>query len=54
MMAMLGRAKIIPCDEPALVILGLSLAAWNAVIGMTMGLIALVEGLRYRKKREEG
>ncbi len=53
MMAMLGRAKIVPCDEPALVILGLSLAGWNAVIGITAGLLALIGSLGCRKTEEE-
>ncbi len=48
MMAMLGHARIVPCDEPALVIWGLSLAAWNAVIGIAAGLMALILGLRFR------
>ena len=54
MMAMLGRAKIIPCDQPALVILGLSLAGWNAVIGIGAGLLALVGSLGCRRREEEG
>ncbi len=52
-MAMLGRTKIVPCDEPALLILGLSLAAWNAAIGVVVGLTALIQGVRRREREEK-
>lgn len=38
-------APVVLCDTPALIILGLSLAGWNAVISLGLSLIALA-GLR--------
>ncbi len=49
LMAMLGKVKVIPCDEPALTILGLSLAAWNAMIGIAVGIGAVAAALPERK-----
>jgi disulfide bond formation protein DsbB len=32
--AQLARAKVVPCDKPGLLLLGLSLAWWNAVVSL--------------------
>ncbi|RMF72581.1 MAG: disulfide bond formation protein B [Alphaproteobacteria bacterium] len=50
LMAMLGKVRIVPCDEPAVTILGLSLAAWNAVIGVSVGVTALFVAFRAGRK----
>ncbi len=33
---------VVRCDQPALLILGLSMAAWNALVGISAGLAALL------------
>lgn len=40
------NAKIVQCDQPSWVFLGLSMAAWNAVISFALALIGLVAATR--------
>lgn len=37
----LARTKVVRCDEPALVVFGLSLAGWNAVTSLTLFITSL-------------
>ncbi len=37
----LAKAKVVRCDEPALVVLGLSLAGWNAVTSLILFVTSL-------------
>ncbi len=52
----LAAKPVVRCDQPALLIFGLSMAAWNALIGLAAGLaalLALTVGARGRLLAEE-
>lgn len=40
LLGQLRTAKVVPCDAPAVLIFGLSLAAWNALIAAGLALLA--------------
>lgn len=40
LMAQMQAAKVVRCDEPALVVLGLSLAGWNALLSLVLAAAA--------------
>lgn len=41
----LAKARVVRCDEPALVVLGLSLAGWNAVASLALFILSLKAAL---------
>jgi disulfide bond formation protein DsbB len=41
----LQHESVVRCDQPALKLLGLSLAAWNVPIGVGLSIVALVAGI---------
>jgi disulfide bond formation protein DsbB len=41
----LQHENVVRCDQPALTLLGLSLAAWNVPIGVGLSIIALLAGI---------
>ncbi|KAA5598296.1 disulfide bond formation protein B [Blastochloris sulfoviridis] len=40
LMAQMQTAKVVRCDEPALVVFGLSLAGWNALLSLALAAVA--------------
>ncbi|HET6376661.1 MAG TPA: disulfide bond formation protein B [Methylocella sp.] len=42
-LAQLENVKVVRCDAPALTILGLSLAGWNAVVSGALSILAIME-----------
>ncbi|ALK08079.1 disulfide bond formation protein B [Blastochloris viridis] len=41
LMAQMQSAHVVRCDEPALVLFGLSLAGWNALLSLALAMVAL-------------
>jgi disulfide bond formation protein DsbB len=39
----------VPCDKPQFVFLGLSMASWNMLLSLAVGIIVLVTSWKYRK-----
>lgn len=48
LMAQINAAPVVRCDEPALLILGLSMAAWNAIGSLVLAGVWLVAARRAR------
>jgi disulfide bond formation protein DsbB len=48
LMARIAAAPIVRCDEPAIVIGGLSMAGWNAVFALAVGAALLISLIRSR------
>lgn len=42
----MSRVRTVPCDQPAAIILGLSMAAWNVLISLAAAIYALWAGLK--------
>lgn len=49
LMARIAAAPIVRCDEPAIVIAGLSMAGWNAVFALAVGAALLISLGRSRR-----
>jgi disulfide bond formation protein DsbB len=49
LMARIAAAPIVRCDEPAIVIGGLSMAGWNAVFALAVGAALLISLTRSRR-----
>ncbi|WP_291295080.1 disulfide bond formation protein B [Elioraea sp.] len=49
LMARLKAAPIVRCDQPAIVIAGLSMAGWNAVFALAVGAALLISWQRSRR-----
>ncbi|WP_160140527.1 disulfide bond formation protein B [Blastochloris tepida] len=52
LIAQLNAAPIVPCDEPAWVFLGLSMAGWNALLSAGLAIIGLVGTFLQPRGRE--
>jgi disulfide bond formation protein DsbB len=48
--AAIANAPLVSCDQPMLSVLGLSMAAWNAVTGLVLAILAAYIGRQQRKK----
>lgn len=51
--AQLNKVRVVRCDAPAIRILGLSLAGWNAVVSVLLGALAM-GGMRLRRESSRG
>lgn len=49
LMARITAAPIVRCDEPAIVVAGLSMAGWNAVFALAVGAALLISLARSRR-----
>jgi disulfide bond formation protein DsbB len=49
LMARIAGAPIVRCDEPAIVVAGLSMAGWNAVFALAVGAALLISLSRLRR-----
>ncbi len=49
--AQVMKTPVARCDQPALVVLGLSIAGWNFVASVLLFLASLIAGLRLRRAR---